>query len=78
MRAYLSHHSKMSFVCFLQYFDFHQIVKQGALTLKTLASNNQYNKEVMSRLGMIGSLRRLVLGLLQASYCSRPLSTLST
>lgn len=37
-----------------------QIVKQGALTLKTLASNNQYNKEVMSRLGMIGSLRSLM------------------
>ncbi|KAL9974651.1 hypothetical protein ACROYT_G011712 [Oculina patagonica] len=52
-----------------------QIIKQGALTLKTLASSNQYNKDVMVRLGMIGTLRSLMtdepqkLGIISRRVC---------
>ena len=43
------------------YIVLNQIIKQCALTLKTLSSNNQYNRDIMMRLGMIGTLRRLVM-----------------
>ncbi|KAJ7374526.1 Tdrd12p [Desmophyllum pertusum] len=52
-----------------------QIIKQGALTLKTLASNNQFNKDVMSRLGLIGTLRSFMtdepqrLGIIARRVC---------
>ena len=42
------------------YIVLNQIIKQCVLTLKTLASNNQYNRDIMVRLGMIETLRRLV------------------
>lgn len=52
-----------------------QIIKQGAMTLKTLASSNHHNKDVMVRLGMISSLRSLMtneqqgLGIIPRRVC---------
>lgn len=52
-----------------------QSTYQSALTLKTLVSNNQYNKEVMVELGLIGTLRSFMtdepqrLGIISRRIC---------
>jgi len=52
-----------------------QIIKQCALTLKTLASNNQHNRDIMTRLGMVGTLRSFMtdetqrLGIISRRVC---------